>query len=173
MRAVLITGGDANEEFVAQLWRNGARFFIIGGTATHFHVPDREWPSDLDIIVEPSADMLAKLDAALVHVGEPPLPNLSLERFMRLPPIHLPYKGNQDVLYMDIFTPSEGVDFSEHWTTADEAMVRGVAVRVASNATMQTLLRLGIEKERDQQPEKAEKYARDLALLDEAARRRT
>lgn len=171
MREVEINWGD-NRKFVEHLSASGGRFFVIGGVATHFHVPARI-PDDLDIIVEPSADMLAKLEAALRYVGAPPLAeDLTPERFSRPPAVWLKCQGGIWPTYMDVFTPTEGVNFSEHWATAEEAIMSSSKslVRVASNATMQALLRLGIEREREQQPAKAEKYARDLALLVDAAR---
>jgi hypothetical protein len=173
-REVLITAGDGNKNFVVHLARSEGRFLITGSTATHFHVPEREMPGDLDIVVEQSAEMAAKLEAAFAHVGAQ-FVNIPVERFTR-PFVHLRCKDGMWPTYMDIFTPAEGVDFLEHWEHADEAFVGSsigrAPVRVASSATMQMLLRLGIERERGKQPEKVAKYERDLALLEAAARRR-
>lgn len=170
---MLITGGDANENFLAHLSRSKGRLLITGSTATHFHVPERDIPGDLDVIVEQSAEMAAKVEAALIHVGAP-FVSIPVERFTR-PFVHIRCKDGMWPTHMDIFTPPEGVDFLEHWDHAEEAFVDSPSgrarVRVASNATMQMLLRLGIERERGKQPDKVAKYERDLALLEAAARR--
>ena len=60
MREVEITWGP-NRDLVARLSESGARFFVAGGSATRFHAPERREPGDLDLLVEPSAEMLAKL----------------------------------------------------------------------------------------------------------------
>jgi hypothetical protein len=71
------------------------------------------------------------------------------------------------MLNVDILTPPTGVDFAEHWTLAEEALMNAsqVRVRVASIATMQQLLSLGLSRELDL----AQKITRDLALIARAS----
>lgn len=160
MREIEIVTGS-NREFVAQLSQRGARFFIFGGTATRFHVPERREPGDLDLLVEPSAQMLTELNAALAHVGAPPI--LATPGEFAQPNKRVSCKGPMNPLNMDLLTPPSGVDFPEHWAAAEEAMMNesSTRVHVASCSTVQLLLRIGQERE----PRRAQVFAEDLELL--------
>ncbi len=162
MREIEITWGP-NRNLVARLSESGARFLVAGGTATRFHAPERREPSDLDLLVEPSAEMLMKLNAALAHVGAPII-LATPEEFAKVD------KGirSKGVLNVDVLTPPQGVDFSEHFAAAEEAIMNlsSTRVRVASIPTLERLLRIGQERE----PARAQAFAKDLELLARAAR---
>jgi hypothetical protein len=162
MREVEITWG-ANRALVARLAESGARFFVSGSTAARFHVPERDAPNDLDLVVEPSAEMFGKLNAALAHVGAGTILATS-EEFAK------PDKGTRIrvVLNLDILTPPAGVDFAKHWAAAEEAVMNltSTRVRVASIPTLQLLLRFAQQRE----PARAQVFEKDLGLLDRAAR---
>lgn len=160
----IVTG--SNRDLVTHLANNRARFFVAGSTATRFHTPERRPPNDLDLLVEPSADMLVKLNAALACVGAPTI-TATPEHFC---------KGNggirsKGVLNVDILTPPTGVNFAEHWAAAEEVVMNysTTRLRVASNSTMQLLLRIGQERE----PSRAPAMAEDIELLVRAADRET
>jgi hypothetical protein len=163
MREVEITWGP-NRDLVMLLSESGARFFVFGGTAVRFHVPERREPRDLDLLVEPSAEMLAKVNAALTHVGAPTI-RATPDQFAKADK-GLPSKG---LLNVDILTPPAGVVFSEHWAAAEEAKMSWspTRVRVASIPTLELLLRIGQERE----PTRAQAFAKDLELLARAVRR--
>jgi len=161
MRHVEIHWGS-NRELVTRLSESGARFFVSGGTATRFHAPERGEPTDLDLVVEPSAEMLAKLNAALAHVGAPTI-TATPEEFAKGDK-GFPSKG---VLNVDFLTPPAGVSFAEHWAAAEEAIMSwsSTRVRVASIPSLELLLRIGQERE----PARAQAFAKDLELLARAA----
>lgn len=163
MREIEVTWGP-NRELVARLAESGARFFVFGGTATRFHVPERREPNDLDLMVEPSGEMLTKLNASLVGVGAPPI--LATPEQFSKGNCGAPSKG---VLNVDILTPPTGVDFAEHWGAAEEVTMNlsTTRLRVASIPTLELLLRLGQERE----PARARALAEDLDLLARAAPR--
>lgn len=157
MRSIEIAW-QANQDLVEGLARSGARFFVVGSTATRFHAPERQEPGDLDLVVEPSEEMLNKLNAVLGRIGAPRIA-ASPEQFA---------KGNghyrdRFMLNADILTPSTGMDFAVHWHVAEEVVMNQsqVHVRVASIATMQRLLCVGLSRELEQ----AQKLTRDLDLL--------
>jgi hypothetical protein len=106
--------------------------------------------------------MLAKLNAVLGRVGARQI-TATAEQFA---------KGNGHyrdrlMLNADILTPPTGVDFAEHWQLAEESIMNQsqVHVRVASIATMQRLLCIGLSRELDL----AQKLTRDLELLARAS----
>ena len=160
MRDVVITWGP-NREFVRLLSASGARFLVIGGTAVRFHAPERREPGDLDLLVEPSSETLAKLNDAIAGVGAPLILSTPAE-FAR------PDKGSRDrgVLNLDVLTPPVGLDFMESWARAEEAMMvlSITRVRVAAISTLQEWLRLAQLRE----PARAKDFAADLALLERA-----
>jgi len=165
-RDIEITWGP-NRALVKLLSDSGARFMVVGGTALRFYNQRRRIPNDLDLLLEPSAEMLLKLNAALASMGEPQL-LASPEEFAQ-PDKGCPYKANLNV---DLLTPPAGVDFSEQWTTAQDVIMMGSStrVRVASVNTLQLLLRVA----QTRTPSRAQDFAKDLELLEavrsEAAR---
>lgn len=151
-----------NQELVEGLARSGARYFVVGSTATRLHAPERQPPGDLDLVVEPSEGALNNLNAVLASLGAPRIA-ASPEQFA---------KGNGQyrdrfVLNVDILTLPTGVNFTEHWHLAEEAFVNNseVRVRVASIATLQCLLCIALSRDLDS----AQKLTRDLELLARAS----
>ncbi len=162
----IVTG--ANRDLVTFLSNAGARFFVFGGTATRFWAPGRRAPEDLDLMLEPSAAMLVTINRALGSVGEPPI-IATPEEFTR-GNRGAPFKGPAHSLNADLLTPPTGVDFAEHWATAEEATMNltSVPVRVGSIDTLELLLGIGLERE----PARAKSISEDLAWLARARRAR-
>lgn len=163
-REVVITWGP-NQNVVRLLSESGARFMVIGGTAVRFHIPERREPNDLDLLVEPSPDLLKKLNAALARVGAPTV--LATPEAFAQPNKGFPEKS---VCYMDVFTPIPGLNFAEHWALAEEAAMAytSTRVRVASISTLVLWLRHALSIE----PERAKGIEADLNLLEGAQQQR-
>jgi hypothetical protein len=157
IRDIEITWGN-NREFVRLLSERGTRFLIVGGTAVRFHAPQRREPADLDLLVEPFPEALASINAALVVLGAP-LILVTAQEFAQ------PDKrfSNKNLLNVDVLTPPARLNFGDLWAGAEEAVMSfsPTHLRVASNATLQTLLRLAQERE----PSRALDFAKDIELL--------
>jgi len=155
---------DETRSFVADLFQSGAHFFVIGGTAVNFCLPQRKPPSDLDLILEPSAEMLGKLNVSLARAGAPGT-TATAEQFTR-GNCGFPSKG---VLNIDFLTPPTGVRFPDCWAlTYEVAVARSSArVRVASIGLLMRLYRIGQKRE----PARSQAFGADLKLLMNAARR--
>jgi hypothetical protein len=65
---------------------------------------------------------------------------------------------------VDLFTPMPGFDFTRAWDEADGGEIGGVLVRVASEDTLRSLLKIAIARN----AEALAKAQADLALLDGA-----
>lgn len=160
---VIYTG--ANQDLLRRLSANGARYMVIGSTAARFHVPEWREPNDLDVVIEPSEETARKVIDAVSSIAGRRITDDP--RLLARPNTGFPEKT---VLNVDVLTPLPGFDFGEHWPLAEDAMMAytGTIVRVASIATLIAWKRLAIPRE----PDRAADIARDIELLEQAARKR-
>src|SRR5205085_2505457 len=98
----------ANVYLVEALAKYGARFMVVGGVATTFHVPERQThdPGELDLLIDPSPANAEKVVAALgsLNVIDP---GLNIERLTR-PNVQVQVKKGVAGYYADILTPQSG-----------------------------------------------------------------
>ncbi|HTP29065.1 MAG TPA: hypothetical protein VMH40_09290 [Myxococcaceae bacterium] len=155
---------DETRAFVEDLTRGGARFIVDGSVALRFHVPAApEWQfaRDLDVLLEPSAQMHGELNGALLRAGAQPT-EATVEQFI---------KGNcgfssKRVLNIDFRVPTPA-EFSRFW--ADAAAV-GIArstarTQVASITTLEHFYGRALNV-----PDRAERAAKALEALARARR---
>ncbi|TMA72281.1 MAG: hypothetical protein E6J67_20110 [Deltaproteobacteria bacterium] len=150
----------ANHDLVAALAKYGARFMVVGGVATTFHVPERQThdPGELDLLIDPSPENAKKVVAALETLG---VRDLTVERLTK-PYVQMPLKKRFQGgdFYADMLTPYSDEDFTACWERAAEDSISWVTVKVISKADQIARLRRSGQ----------EKHARDVELLERALR---
>lgn len=105
--------------FVAALLRHEVRFVVIGGFAVSAYVSWRH-PDDFDVLVEPTPENDARIEAALRDLGHPGVPP-DKKGFFTRPKAQ--ERHRVDGALLDIVTAIDDVTF-------DEAMATAVQVRV-------------------------------------------
>ncbi|MDO9107141.1 MAG: hypothetical protein Q7U57_19540 [Methylovulum sp.] len=150
MQSEILTFG-ANLELVEALTKYNARFFIVGGTAVRYHVPERD-AGDLDILIEPSAQTASAVISALSSCPLISTVGLTVEKLTQPQKILIPAKI---YYYADILKPAHDFDFDLHWAKAHDARIGQIPVKVAS---VKTLLALLVDSNEP-------KHASDISLL--------
>jgi hypothetical protein len=150
MKSEILTYG-ANLELVEALTKNKARFFIVGGTAVRYHVPERD-AGDLDILIEPSAQTASAVISALSSSPLISTADLTVEKLTQPQKIQIPAKI---YYYADILKPASDFDFELHWTQTHDAKIGQIPVKIASVKTLLVLLADSNEL----------KHANDISLL--------
>jgi hypothetical protein len=102
---------DANRDFedmLRLLGKHRARYVIVGGLAVIYHAKPR-YTKDMDLLVEPSARNVARVNRALAEFGSPFL--LSPDEPDQIVQIGVaPHR-------IDLLCRSDGVSFAEAWRT--------------------------------------------------------
>ena len=142
---------SANLELVEALTKYNARFFIVGGTAVRYHVPERD-ADDLDILIEPSVKTASAVISALTSCPLISTAGLTVEKLTQPQKIQIPAKI---YYYADILKPAHDFNFDLHWILAHDAKVGQIPVKVAS---VKTLLALLVDSNEP-------KHASDISLL--------
>lgn len=141
----------ANFDLVKALSKHKARFFIVGGTAVRYHVPERD-TGDLDILIEPSVQTARAVISALASCPLISTADLTVEKLTQPQKIQIPAKI---YYYADILKPVHDFDFDLHWVQAHDARIGQLPVKVAS---VKTLLELLVDSNE-------QKHANDISLL--------
>jgi hypothetical protein len=81
----------ANIDLVKALEKYKARFFIVGGTAVRYHVPERD-AGGLDILIEPTAQTASALISALSTCPLISTIELTVEKLTQPQKIQIPAK---------------------------------------------------------------------------------
>ena len=150
MQSEILTS-SANFELVEALTKYSARFFIVGGTAVRYHLPERD-SGDLDILIEPSAKTASAVISALSSCPLISTADLTVEKLIQPQKIQIPAKIH---FYADILKPAYDFDFDLHWAQAHDARIGQIPVKVAS---VKTLLALLVDSNEP-------KHASDISLL--------
>src|SRR5712691_7843877 len=113
---------SANRELVRALNSNGARYLVVGGSATKYYVPDRptEHANELDLLVEKTVPNIEKVLAALQSIGYWH-PDYTVERLVKPGWTRLPVDNGS--LYADILTPDEAEDVAGYWPRARDETI--------------------------------------------------
>jgi hypothetical protein len=94
------------EDMLSLLNKHRARYLIVGGLAFIYHAKPR-YTKDIDLWVDPSAENLQRVNAALVEFGSPSvLTPGSLEEILQI---------GVEPDRIDILQNLEGVSFSTAW----------------------------------------------------------
>ncbi|MEX8520811.1 MAG: hypothetical protein AB3X44_20085 [Leptothrix sp. (in: b-proteobacteria)] len=143
-----------NEELVRAFVNAHVRFVVIGGLAVAWHCAERQ-ADDMDLLIEPSAENSARIEAALKSVG---ISNLQPGAFAR-DGLQVPLKQH---LYAELLTPrTEGPTFEEVESQAVDGRLFNLPVQIASRTTLLKMKSIAVAAG----DSSAEKHQRDIDLL--------
>jgi hypothetical protein len=128
-----------NEQLLHSLNDAEVRFFVVGGLAIHYHVPERVH-ADIDLLLEPSIENARKVIGVL--------DSFHLQHGVTVEGIFQPKKARIPVKVqgfdVDLVTPGVGMNFAAHFDGAIDAMFDSpsalMEVKVASIETLLLLL---------------------------------
>jgi len=126
-------------------------FLVVGGLAVVFHkCRDAQDVDDLDLLLNPSAENMERFISVLsapnlqesYNIELHPLPSISQ---LATPSLNIPLKF-VPMLYVDILTPPEGMNFDELFTRSECAFLNGsIPVRIISRPDLVGMKRRTIE----------------------------
>jgi len=129
-----------NRQLIEKLLDAGARFLVVGGEAVRVYAPDRV-VNDLDVLIDPTAANAIKVASAFD--GLPYHYDLkALADGLTRPAVKFQDRRVYDV---DVLTPQADMHFDSEFTLGRNAVIDGLAVRVAAPETLLKLLERSTE----------------------------
>lgn len=132
-------------DLLTELKSSGVEYLVVGGWAVGVHAEPR-YTKDLDLLIGPSEENLARVVAALQRYGAPPglvvqVRTMATDEFVffGVPPARV-----------DLLRSIPGVDFAQAWTRRTTVVWKGVEVYViAFDDLVEAKRAAGRPKDRD------------------------